>query len=188
MTTTALNSPKKSNKTTIAGFFIALAAIITAIFHMVDQDPNTTVSWPKVIESAAIVAAGLGALYGFWKTRDHDVSSRDAGLEPAIEPTPPTPSSSTETRRIPFDNLRNLVLACFWIGLVATVAGCCQCEEKYDPLVRSHEVLTTRNRDDHLRRIQHDERLTNEQREQALQVWSDNYEAAAAVRAEYDSQ
>lgn len=65
---------KKASKQTTAG---AIALLVAALAHaahaMLDNDPTTVVQW-EALGGAFAVAFAL------WKARDHDVSSKDAGL------------------------------------------------------------------------------------------------------------
>lgn len=65
---------KSSNKTTISGIMVAVMAIMDQCQALLDNDPLTNPDFN-------IVCAALAAAYGLIKSRDHDVSSKDAGID-----------------------------------------------------------------------------------------------------------
>jgi len=61
-------------KTTAAGVFVALAAVLTQASAALDGNPETIADW-----SAVLVA--VSAAVGLFMARDNDVSSEDAGAK-----------------------------------------------------------------------------------------------------------
>ena len=69
-----MKTPKSSTKTTISGIMVAVMAIMDQCQTLLDNDPMTA-------PDLNIIAASVAIAYGLIKSRDHDVSSKDAGVE-----------------------------------------------------------------------------------------------------------
>lgn len=72
-----MSKPKKSWKTTIAGWAAVLAAVANAAVALLDGNPETTFDVQTIIASLAAVGIGFGLI----KARDNDVSSEDVGAK-----------------------------------------------------------------------------------------------------------
>ena len=72
-----LTMKQKSKKTTASGIGAIITAVLAAAVAIWDGDPATVVDWKALI--AAVGAAITG--WGLLKARDHDVSSKRAGVD-----------------------------------------------------------------------------------------------------------
>ena len=64
----------KSKETTIAGVFTGIALIAGQIANLLDKDPATTLEY-------TVIAAAIGMIVGFWRSRDDNKSSENVGAK-----------------------------------------------------------------------------------------------------------
>ncbi len=65
---------KGSNKTTVSGIIVAIMAILDQCQALLDNDPLTNPDFNIIIGAFAMA-------FGLIKSRDHNVSSKDAGID-----------------------------------------------------------------------------------------------------------
>lgn len=64
----------KSNNTTIGGIIQFAIVVLTQVYNNFDADPLTVIGWGTIAASAALLWTAI-------QSRDHNVSSEEAGIK-----------------------------------------------------------------------------------------------------------